>query len=88
MSNTNQATSAGIGFTGWLGLLFIGLKLTGYIDWSWWWVLAPIWGPIAFLLAILLVIGIFALISGVMDGVRTRRAQRRRTITRDYGIRK
>ena len=24
-----------------LGLLFIGLKLTGHIDWSWWFVLLP-----------------------------------------------
>jgi hypothetical protein len=26
-----------------LGLLFIVLKLTGYITWSWVWVLAPFW---------------------------------------------
>lgn len=26
-----------------LSLLFIGLKLTGYIDWSWLWVLSPLW---------------------------------------------
>lgn len=24
-------------------LMFIGLKLTGHIGWSWWWVLSPIW---------------------------------------------
>jgi len=46
--------SAGIGFWGALALMFIGFKLTGYIDWSWWWVLAPIWGPIALALAIML----------------------------------
>jgi len=40
--NTN---SGGIGFFGLLGIVFIALKLTHYIDWSWWWVLAPIWGP-------------------------------------------
>jgi cell division protein FtsW (lipid II flippase) len=28
-------------------VLFIGLKLTGYIDWSWWWVLSPVLIPIA-----------------------------------------
>jgi len=28
---------------GWLTILFIGLKLTGLISWSWWWVLSPIW---------------------------------------------
>lgn len=27
-----------------LGTLFVGLKLTDSIDWSWWWVLAPFWG--------------------------------------------
>lgn len=35
--------STGMGFTGWLALLFIALKLTGYLDWSWWWVLSPLW---------------------------------------------
>lgn len=36
-----------IGFPGLLALIFITLKLTDYIDWSWWWVLAPIWLPLA-----------------------------------------
>ena len=35
--------SSGIGFVGLLTILFIGLKLTGYIGWSWWWVLSPMW---------------------------------------------
>ena len=26
-----------------LGLIFIALKLMDYIDWSWWWILAPFW---------------------------------------------
>lgn len=44
MSNaTSTSSSGGIGFVGLLTILFIGLKLTGYIDWSWWWVLSPIW---------------------------------------------
>jgi len=30
-----------MGFTGFLTLLFIGLKLTDFIDWSWWLVLLP-----------------------------------------------
>lgn len=32
-----------------LTLIFVTLKLTGYIDWSWWWVLAPMWGGLALL---------------------------------------
>jgi hypothetical protein len=39
----SDSKSGGIGFVGLLTILFIGLKLTHYIDWSWWWVLAPIW---------------------------------------------
>lgn len=35
----------GTSFLGLLTVLFVGLKLTGYIGWSWWWVLGPIWIP-------------------------------------------
>ena len=42
MSESSSA-SGGIGFTGLLTLLFIGLKLTGYITWPWLWVLSPLW---------------------------------------------
>lgn len=43
-----------------LTILFIGLKLTNYITWSWWWVLAPIWIPISiFILAILIFLIIY-----------------------------
>jgi hypothetical protein len=56
MSNQKQTQSSGIGFFGLLGIVFITLKLTGYIAWSWWWVLAPIWGPIALLFTILVLI--------------------------------
>lgn len=54
----NNNTSGGIGFTGLLAIVFIILKLTKVIDWSWWWVLSPIWIPIAFALIIFLFIGI------------------------------
>jgi len=43
-----------IGFRSLLLILFIGLKLTGYIAWSWLWVLSPIW--ISALLAIVLML--------------------------------
>jgi hypothetical protein len=38
----NNSSSGGIGFAGMLTILFIGLKLTNYIDWSWWWVVSPV----------------------------------------------
>lgn len=47
MSDKSSRTSGGIGFFGLLTILFIGLKLTGYIAWSWLWVLSPIWIPFA-----------------------------------------
>ena len=49
---SNNSSSNGIGFTGLLLILFIGLKLTGFIIWSWWWVLAPFW--IGFIFVIIL----------------------------------
>jgi hypothetical protein len=50
-----KTTGGGIGFTGFLALLFIGLKLTGYIDWSWLWVLAPLWIPIAIMIVVVII---------------------------------
>ena len=49
MANSNLSSSSGgkgTGFFGLLGIAFIVLKLTGYINWSWWIVLSPIWGSI------------------------------------------
>lgn len=43
MSNSSSSSSGGIGFVGLLTILFVGLKLTDVIDWSWWWVLSPLW---------------------------------------------
>ncbi len=60
--STNTATkSGGIGFIGLLTILFIGLKLTHYINWSWWWVLSPIWIIGAVVLIIIFVAGGIAL---------------------------
>lgn len=39
----NSSSSGGIGFCGLLTVLFIALKLTGYINWSWLWVVSPLW---------------------------------------------
>jgi hypothetical protein len=42
--------------------MFIAFKITGYIDWSWWWVLAPLWVPIVLALAIVCVIFLISLV--------------------------
>ena len=44
-NNVSSSASGGVGFLGLLTIVFIVLKLTGNIAWSWWWVLAPIWIP-------------------------------------------
>jgi len=47
-----QTNNSGVGFVGLLTIVFIVLKLIGKINWSWWWVLSPLW--IVFLLALVL----------------------------------
>jgi len=61
MSNSSSSSSSsGIGFAGLLTIVFITLKLTGYITWSWWWVLSPLWIGFALVLAIfILAMGFF-----------------------------
>jgi hypothetical protein len=55
-----KSSSGGIGLTGALGLLFIGLKLGGVITWSWWWVTLPLWGGVVLWLLFLLIVLIIA----------------------------
>ena len=52
-----QVIYKGPGILGLLGVAFVVLKLVSVISWSWWWVLAPFWIPLA-LTAIILIIGI------------------------------
>ena len=54
MSDVNY-NNGGISFTGLLAIVFIVLKLTGVVNWSWWWVLAPIWVSIVLAIIILII---------------------------------
>ncbi|RLA01452.1 MAG: hypothetical protein DRQ42_03165 [Gammaproteobacteria bacterium] len=51
----SSTTTGGVSIFGLLGVAFIVLKLTNVINWSWWWVTVPLWGPFTFY--ILLAIG-------------------------------
>lgn len=53
MSN-KESGSGGIGFLGLLAILFIGLKLTRVINWSWLWILSPLWIPFAIIIVLVL----------------------------------
>lgn len=54
MSGNNSNSNGGIGFTGMLTIVFIVLKLCHVVEWSWLWVLSPIW--ISFILFIVIYI--------------------------------
>ncbi len=48
--------SSGIGLWGIVFVVFLVLKLCGKIDWSWWWITAPLWGPPLAIIAIMIII--------------------------------
>ena len=55
----NNKASGGIGFTGLLTIVFIVLKLLKVINWSWLWVLSPLWITIALVIILTLLSLIF-----------------------------
>jgi len=59
-------TNSGSGM-GTLFLVFLVLKLTSVINWSWWWVTVPLWGPLALILGILAIVGIFILVGIIVS---------------------
>ena len=64
MSNKAKITvSVPFPFFSILTLLFIGLKLTNYIAWSWWWVLSPLWLPFATVLGVMGIVLLVALVA-------------------------
>lgn len=63
MSDVSTSSSSGIGFFGLLTIVFITLKLTGYIDWSWLWVLCPLWIGFAFVITMVGLAIVFAIIA-------------------------
>jgi hypothetical protein len=57
-----MSKSGGITLLGAVFLVFLVLKLTGHITWSWWWVICPLWGGVVVVLGLLVGAFIFALI--------------------------
>lgn len=61
-----QVSGGGVGFCGLLTIVFIVLKLTDVIGWSWLWVLSPLWIPFVVVGSILLLIAcVVAITAGV-----------------------
>lgn len=59
MKEKNITYGVGANFFELLTVVFITLKLTHIIEWSWWWVLSPLWIPalIAFVIVMIYIIG-------------------------------
>lgn len=55
--------NTGISLTMVLFIVFLILKLTNNIDWSWWWVTSPLWIGLAIVIAVLLIVGLITFIS-------------------------
>ena len=62
MADNNTSNGIGVGTT--LFIVFLILKLTNTIDWSWWWVTSPLWLPLALGIVILGVVGMLMGASG------------------------
>lgn len=86
MSNSTGSATDGVSFGGLLFLVFLTLKLTEVITWSWWWVTAPLWIPAVLVAFILVSVGSFLLLVMLVarkkrkasDAFFKRTAQRRR----------
>jgi hypothetical protein len=57
----NKTSSSGLGLGSVLFIVFLVLKLTGNINWSWWWVTSPLWIPLALGVVIISIIGFIAI---------------------------
>jgi len=68
MSNVTVNSYRGMGLSGWLTLIFVTLKLVGFITWSWWWVLSPIWIDAGIFLAVSLFILLLAIVVYFAEG--------------------
>ena len=63
---SSSSASGGVSTCSLITVLFVGLKLCGKIDWSWWWVLSPLWLPFALAFAVMGFIGTLIVIGKVI----------------------
>lgn len=68
MSDNKSSSSSGIGLSGPVFLVFLILKLTHYIDWSWWWITAPLWGTILLIIFVCIIGFIVLIIKELLRG--------------------
>ena len=79
MSDRNESSAGamiGVGLCDLLLVLFIGLKLGGVIDWSWWWVTAPFWGQFVIGFVILVIAFIIITIGKVVTKIKQKKGKK------------
>ena len=76
MQNKNETRYVGIGTTGLLLVAFVVLRLCNIINWSWVWVLSPLWIPIALTLVVTGILVVCALIANEFDKKRNSQNKR------------
>lgn len=91
MKAKNNSSAGGIGLIVLLAIIFIVLKLTGAIRWSWWWVLSPFWIPAGFVATVLIASLFILTVKEVTKSTGLRMAEKERTRTIDaqaraYGL--
>ena len=82
--SNNTSKAGGVGFLSLLALVFITLKLTGFISWSWLWVLAPIWIPAAIVIGILLIALVVLLVKELVVQTERKRKQAKKAADEDF----
>lgn len=75
-NNSSVTVFGGIGFLDALFLVFLVLKLKNIIDWSWWWVTAPLWGQIVLTFALIIIILIVYVILKFINSCKIKRAKK------------
>jgi hypothetical protein len=59
--SSSSSSSGGVGFVGLLTIVFITLKPLDKIEWSWFWVLSPLWISAGIVVMVLMVLGLVAI---------------------------
>ena len=66
MNDKSVRVSSGISLSGLTFIVFLVLKLCGVIDWSWWWVTAPLWIPVVLFIATCVILFIGGIFIGII----------------------
>ncbi|HQD31433.1 MAG TPA: hypothetical protein PLY59_07545 [Clostridiales bacterium] len=87
-NNKKNGSTEGVGFLGLLALIFITLKLTSVIDWSWWWVLSPLWIPtsITLLIFVILLVGVVGVAIGKASRIPVAKGENLDRIAKLHGL--